>query len=207
MLQVNPTKLFWIWIVRNLHSLWSEICRTLRIQVGCTHARTTKNHYNALLWSQLVLGWVQRNSNFWSSDRRLTQPTIPPCFMQYPTFLHKSPTTCLTTIRNKWMQDELGPITVLETTGDPVTGGPPMLMSKAVYWKALSLFVDRQTSNDWNSSHHPWESVESDWEYNSLNRQRGYRKITSNTRFGLLERGRERREKEFSSMHQSGASF
>ncbi len=29
----------------------SEICRTLRIQVGCTHATTTKNHDNALLWS------------------------------------------------------------------------------------------------------------------------------------------------------------
>ena len=26
---------------------------------------------NALLWSHLVLGWVQRNSNFRSSDRRL----------------------------------------------------------------------------------------------------------------------------------------
>ncbi len=27
---------------------------------------------NALLWSQFVLGWVQRNLNFGSSDRRLT---------------------------------------------------------------------------------------------------------------------------------------
>ncbi len=75
--------------------LRSEICRTPRIQVGCTHARTTKNHRNAflwslqkvilkmclltpqrnaLLWSRLVLGWVQRNSNFGSLDRRLTCP-------------------------------------------------------------------------------------------------------------------------------------
>ncbi len=68
-------------------SLRSEICRTLRIQVGCTHARTTKHHgnaflwslqkfpltpqRNALLWSRLVLGWVQRNSNFGSLDRKL----------------------------------------------------------------------------------------------------------------------------------------
>ncbi len=63
-------------------SLRSEICRTLRIRVGCTHARTTQDHHNAflclltlqgnaLLWSQVVLGWVQRNSNFGSSDHRL----------------------------------------------------------------------------------------------------------------------------------------
>ncbi len=30
-------------------SLRSEICRTLKIQVGCTHARTNKNHRNAFL--------------------------------------------------------------------------------------------------------------------------------------------------------------
>ncbi len=76
-------------------SLRSEICRTLRIQVGCTHARTIKNHHNAFLWGtqnailictswhfsemhccgpsfeQFVLGWVQRNLNFGSSDHRL----------------------------------------------------------------------------------------------------------------------------------------
>ncbi len=30
-----------------LHSQWSDIWRTLRIQVGCAHARTSKKHYNA----------------------------------------------------------------------------------------------------------------------------------------------------------------
>ncbi len=34
-----------------IYSLRSEICRTFRIQVGCTHARTIKNHHNAFLWS------------------------------------------------------------------------------------------------------------------------------------------------------------
>ncbi len=29
--------------------LWSEICRTLKIQVGCTNARGKKNHLNAFL--------------------------------------------------------------------------------------------------------------------------------------------------------------
>ena len=80
-------------------SLRSEICRTHRIQVGRTHPKTNKNHYNAspiyeasrkpysgnfstfycvklnlwhaLWWSQFVLGWVQRNLNFGSSDIRL----------------------------------------------------------------------------------------------------------------------------------------
>ncbi len=31
------------------NSLRSEIGRTLRIQVGCTHSRTNKNHYNAYI--------------------------------------------------------------------------------------------------------------------------------------------------------------
>ncbi len=35
-------------------------------------------------------------------------------------------------------------ITVLETTGVPVTGGPPMLMSKAVYYNWRSIY-SRQT--------------------------------------------------------------
>ena len=67
-------------ITFNTISLQSQFCRTPRIQVGCTHARTIEklnNAFllsvlgNALLWSQFVLGWVQRNSNFGSSDRRL----------------------------------------------------------------------------------------------------------------------------------------
>ena len=33
--------------------------------------KTTAPQRNALLWSWLVLGWVQRNSNFGSLDRRL----------------------------------------------------------------------------------------------------------------------------------------
>ncbi len=34
--------------------------------------KTTAMHfYEVLLWSRLVLGWVQRNSNFGSLDRRL----------------------------------------------------------------------------------------------------------------------------------------
>ncbi len=34
-----------------LYSLRTEICRTLRIWVGCTHARTTQNQHNSFLWS------------------------------------------------------------------------------------------------------------------------------------------------------------
>ena len=33
----------------NMYSLRSEMCRTLRIWVGCTHARTTQNCHNAFL--------------------------------------------------------------------------------------------------------------------------------------------------------------
>ena len=42
---------FGITMSQDISSLRSEICRSLRIQVGCTHARTTKNHRNAFLWS------------------------------------------------------------------------------------------------------------------------------------------------------------
>ncbi len=42
--------------------------------------------------------------------------------------------------------------TVPETIGDPVTGGPPMLMSKAVYLVIIYKFLNRWTSSDWNSS-------------------------------------------------------
>ncbi len=44
-------------------------------------------------------------------------------------------------------------MTVLETAGVPVTGGPPMLMSNAVYLNSIIYkFKDRRTSSDWNSS-------------------------------------------------------
>ena len=37
-------------LITNDNSLWNEICRTPKIQVGCTHAGTIKNHnYNAFL--------------------------------------------------------------------------------------------------------------------------------------------------------------
>ncbi len=64
--------------------------------------------------------------------------------------------------------------TALETTGVPVTGGPPMLMSKAVYysWRSIymsnkalgeghgaSKFIDSRTSSDWNSRTVVWQII------------------------------------------------
>ncbi len=88
LLQTLVMQILVMHLVLKVISLQSEIFRTLRIRVGCTHARTTQNHNSAFLWSprkailkcivlivwsQFVLGWVQQNSNFGSSDCRLTK--------------------------------------------------------------------------------------------------------------------------------------
>ena len=39
------------------YSLQSEICRTLRIQVGYRHIRTNKNHQNALPFFNFIEGY------------------------------------------------------------------------------------------------------------------------------------------------------
>ncbi len=67
----------------NQFSLWSEICRLYPCQNN-SKPGTTLHFYmcrltlqgNALLWSQFVLGWMQQNSNFGSSDRRLILPFL-----------------------------------------------------------------------------------------------------------------------------------
>ncbi len=54
-----------------LCSLWSEICRTLTIQVGCTRARTIKNHQNAFLLRAPAAPYKQKSNNVWKTDEAL----------------------------------------------------------------------------------------------------------------------------------------